>query len=80
VLMLVVRASFLHPLAPDLDGAVRGKKPGIHRSERLDGGAARVDAPVVVLLVKTQVKKGVPSRAFSTASKRLEVLPLVPIK
>ena len=78
--VLVFRAGFFHPLTPDFDGTVRRSQPGIHGTERFDGGAPRVDASVLVLRFETQVKKGVLSKAFSTASNRLEVLPLVPMR
>jgi hypothetical protein len=80
VLVLVFGTGFLHPLTPNLDRTVRREKAGGYGTERLDGGSPRVDAPVVVLPLMTQVKKGVSSRACSTALKRSGVLPLVPTR
>jgi hypothetical protein len=59
VLMLGFRTGLLDPLTMDFDGTVRRKESGVHGAERLDGGAPRFDASVVVLPVGTQVKKGV---------------------
>ena len=48
----------LHPLAPDLDGALRRKQTGTHGAERPDRGTPPVNASVVVLPFETQIKKG----------------------
>ena len=76
--VLGVRADFFHPLALDLDGAACREQPCVHGFEGPHGGAADVDATVVA--IATQVKKGVPASAASTASRRLEVLGLAPMR
>ena len=76
--MLRVQAGLFHPLPLDFDGAASREQPGVHGFERPHRGAADVDATVVA--IATQVKKGVPLSAASTASRRLEVLGLVPMR
>jgi hypothetical protein len=73
-----IRAGLFHPLTLDFDGTAYREQPGVHWFERSHGGAADVDATVVT--IATQVKKGVPLSAASTASRRLEVLGLVPMR
>ena len=73
-----VRAVLFDPLPLDLDGAACREQPGVHGFERPHSGAADVDATVVT--IATQIKKGVPASAASTALRRLEVLGLVPMR
>ena len=76
--VFLIRAGLFHPLTLDLDGTACREQPGVHGFERPQGGAADVDATVVT--IATQIKKGVPASAASTASRRLEVLGLVPMR
>lgn len=72
------RVFLLRPIALDRDGRPGSGQPGVDGGDGGDGAAPRVQSPVLALL--TQVKKGVPLRAWAAPARRLEVFALVPMR
>lgn len=74
----LVRTAVITPFALHFHRGACTQKPDIQRFEWFDCAASGVGATMVG--VETQVKRGGPSNAVSTAVSRVLVLPLVPMR